>query len=159
MSNSEQFNQVLLEWVKVFTHRSMYEFARWMSESNLSRSQIGALMQLHHQGHCPVTSIGNELGITTPAASQLVDRLVNMGLLNRTEDPDDRRVKMVVLSEEGRTVIQHGFNARLGWMEDLTVVIPESKQQEIAHTLSILVEAAHKIGEESKLPVKVSGTG
>lgn len=150
MSSSQKFDQVLVEWVQVYMRRSMQAFARWMTESGLSRSQIGALMRLHYQGRCPVTGIGTELGITTPAASQLVDRLVHMGLIDRTKDPTDRRVKLVALSEDGRALIHQGLVARLGWMEELAASLPAAEQQAITHALSALVEAAHQINGDSE---------
>jgi DNA-binding MarR family transcriptional regulator len=125
-----------------------------MNECGLTRSQIGALMEIYHKGHCPVTTIGHDLGITTAAASQLVDRLVNIGLMERTEDTDDRRVKIVTLSEEGAKLLNQGLDARLGWVEELASVIPLPQQQEIIEALKTLVGAAQIITKNPELTVK-----
>lgn len=151
MPESTQFEPVLREWVHIFMRRSMQAFTHWMSENDLSRSQIGALMRLHYQGRCPVSGIGTDLGITTPAASQLVDRLVQMGLLARTADPSDRRVKMVTLSEDGQELIREGMQARMGWMEDIAAALSEADKTEITKALQKLVEAAHNNMEEIEL--------
>ena len=64
-----------------------------MEETGLSFSQINILMRLLHGGNTGVSEVGSQLGVTNAAASQAVDRLVQLGLIERTEDPDDRRAK------------------------------------------------------------------
>lgn len=151
MPNSQKFNQALTEWVHVFMRRSMQAFTRWMKEEGLSRSQISALMRIYNQGHCPVTSIGNELGITTPAASQLVDRLVQMDLLERAEDSEDRRVKVVTLTAAGRDMVQEGFMAKNEWINDLAALFSDEQQSTLTASLDTMVEAANQLGEDSEL--------
>ena len=148
MSTTMGFNETLQEWVDVFMHRSMQEFTRWMNDCGLSKSQIGALMRLYYQGTCPVSGIGDDLGITPAAASQLVDRLVHMRLLDRTEDPGDRRIKQVSLSVSGRSLVQQGVDARLGWMADLTTRINLVEQAEVESALGILINAVQQLDEE-----------
>ncbi|MBW8012278.1 MAG: MarR family transcriptional regulator [Chloroflexi bacterium] len=157
MPNSKIFNQALTEWVHVFMRRSMQAFTRWMNEVGLSRTQIGALMRIYNQGHCPVTSIGNELGITTPAASQLVDRLVQMDLLERSEDLEDRRVKVVTLTEAGKELIQEGFMAKNEWINDLTATFSDDEQLALAASLNTMVEAANQLGEDPELIPELFG--
>jgi DNA-binding MarR family transcriptional regulator len=148
MSTSLQFTDVLREWVKVSMHRSMQGFARWMNSCGLSKSQIGALMRLHYHGACPVSGIGDDLGITNAAASQLVDRLVQMGLIIRTEDLVDRRVKRVSLTEAGRDLLQQGLRARLEWMKDLETALTVEEKSAIEDVLHILIHAANQAEEE-----------
>lgn len=145
-----QFEQALFDWARVFMRRSMQESTRWMTSNGLSRSQTGALMHLHFQGKCPVTHIGEHLDVSTPAASQLVDRLVHSGLVERVDDPDDARVKQVVLSEAGKALLDEGFQARLGWIQELGDLLPHQEQAHIAKALIALVEAAAKTGTQPK---------
>lgn len=149
MSNSSQFKQVLTQWVQIFMHRSMQGFTQWMTESGLSRTQIGALMCLHHQGQTAVSGIGSNLGISTPAASQLVDRLVHMQLITRSDHPNDRRVKIIALTDQGISLLHEALQARLDWMEEIASILPKSEQTEVTNALQILVTAASKINKES----------
>ncbi len=144
MDHPNRFNDVLLEWVDISKRRSMREFSGWMNDCGLSRSQIGALMLLYYHGDCPVSSLGDDLNITTAAASQLVDRLVQMKLLERGEHPGDRRVRRVSLSQAGRDLIQEGVEARLGWMRELVNDMTAQEQAEIVHALETLIRAARQ---------------
>ena len=80
MPTTEQFTRAFHEWSEVFMRRSMRDFKRFMDDSGLSPSQINALMRLHYRGKCGVSDIGEHLGVTNAAASQMVDRMVQLGL-------------------------------------------------------------------------------
>ena len=76
MSSSDPFVQTLHRWIEVFMRRSMRNFIRFAKDSNLSMSQLGALFHLHHAGSTGVTDLGEHLGVSSAAASQMLERLV-----------------------------------------------------------------------------------
>lgn len=137
--------QVLHDWSEVFMQRSFRDFKRFMDDADLSPSQMSALMQLHHCGACDVSDIANRLGFTKPAASQMVERLVQQDLLKRTEDRDDRRVRQVTLTPKGQLLIASGIEARRRWMEQLTEALTPEEQRNIASALILLTAAARKL--------------
>ena len=53
-----------------------------------------------------VKSIARDLNVSPAAASQAVDRLVSLGLLDRTPDPHDRRAVRLDLSQKGEALIR-----------------------------------------------------
>src|SRR5215471_15777162 len=60
-------------------------------EVELSVAQLKALFTLVDGGPMPIGGVAARLSIGLPAASSLVDRLVDQGLAKRREDPLDRR--------------------------------------------------------------------
>jgi DNA-binding MarR family transcriptional regulator len=147
MSPTKELTEVIHEWSEVFMHRSMRDFKRFMDETDLSFSQMSVLMRLFHGSNCGVSEIGEQLGITNAAASQTVDRMVQLGLIERTEDPDDRRAKRLALTQKGRTLIEKGIEARSQWIEGLTDALTSEQQNMIISALILLTEAAHKTQE------------
>jgi DNA-binding MarR family transcriptional regulator len=148
MNVSGEFIQTLHTWLEVSMRRSMHAFARWMNDCGLTRSQIGALMRLYYHGDCPISEIGDDLGISTAAASQLVDRLVQMDLLERVEDPHDRRVKKVYLSDAGIALISHGVEARTEWVDDLAKIVNQADQALVVSGLQSLILATGQMEKE-----------
>lgn len=69
--------------------------------ARLTHTEMAVLEAL---GEHPVgpTEIADRLGVTTAAASGIVDRLVGHGHAERTRHPDDRRRTVVQLTESGR---------------------------------------------------------
>ena len=157
MSASKQFSQVLHDWADVFLHRSMRDFARFMKDAGLSMPQTNTLMRLYYQGPCGISDIGSQLGVTNAAASQMVERLVQQGLLERAEHPDDRRAKQLTLTRKGQEFIQNGITARRSWMEELATALTRQQQADIVTALTCLTEAARKLAppvdKEHKHPI------
>jgi DNA-binding MarR family transcriptional regulator len=151
MPSTEQFTRALHDWAEVFMHRSMRDFKRFMDESGLSPSQINALMRLHYGGKCGVSHIGEHLGVTNAAASQMVDRMVQLGLFTRSEDSADRRVRKVALTPEGRALVEAGVEARRRWLEELTTTLTPEEQEAIVAALIILTSAARQLDQNERI--------
>ena len=145
MSTSKQFSTALREWAEVFLSRSMREWTRFVKASEISMPQFSALMRLYYRGGCGISDISAHLDVTVPAASQTVDRLVHQGLIERTEDPNDRRAKQVTISPKGRALVEKGIEARNQWMEDLPAALPREQQAAVIAALTALTEAARKL--------------
>lgn len=147
MSPTKAIAEVIREWSEVFMHRSGCDFRRFMEETDLSFSQISVLMRLYHGGNSGISEIGSQLGVTKAAASQAVDRLVQLGLIERTEDPVDRRAKRLALTQRGRRLIEKGIEARSKWIEGLTDALTREQQDMIVAALTLLTEGARKTKE------------
>jgi DNA-binding MarR family transcriptional regulator len=140
-------SEVIREWSEVFMQRSMRDFRKFMDETGLSFSQINILMRLVHGRNIGVSEIGEQLGVTNAAASQAVDRLVQLGLIERTEDPQDRRAKRLTLTQKGRTLIEQGIEVRSKWVETLTDALTPEEQSMIISALTLLTAASRATKE------------
>jgi len=83
-----------------------------MHESGLTMPQVVALHILRHAGASPISRLGELLHLSTSATSHLVDRLVERNLVERSEDPADRRQKRVVLAAEGSALLDRLNDSR-----------------------------------------------
>jgi DNA-binding MarR family transcriptional regulator len=148
MTSEITLSQVLRNWVEIFMHRSFRDFKRFMDGTGLSPSQVGTMMRLYHCGETGISEIAENLGITVAAASQLVDRLVQQGYLERSEASKDRRFKQVTLTSAGRELVRSGIEARLKWMEQLTEKFSPEDQRTLSEALLLLTEAARRLEPE-----------
>ena len=64
----------------------------------LGRRHVGLLAQIGTEGGRSVGELARELGLSLPAASKLTRDLEDHGLVERREDPEDRRRTVVALS-------------------------------------------------------------
>jgi DNA-binding MarR family transcriptional regulator len=145
MQSVDPFVNTLGKWIEVFMRRSMHNFICYSKEKGLSMSQVGALFRIFRGGSSSVSDIGDNLGVTNAAASQMLERLVQQGLILRTEDPDDRRVKQVVLTDKGRQILHESIAARQGWLENLAQTLSEGEREQIIAALDILIEKANQL--------------
>ncbi|MFZ2359586.1 MAG: MarR family transcriptional regulator [Anaerolineae bacterium] len=151
MTGSLQFNQVLRQWTEVFMGRSMRDFGAYMRNHGLSMPQVLLLYRLYYQGQCGVSDIADHLAVTNAAASQTIERLVQQGLLDRSEDPNDRRAKQIALSPAGRALMQESIEARVRWMAELTTVLSPEEQDTIVAALDALTSAAIRLDPHSQV--------
>jgi len=138
-----QTKTALRRWLEVTMTRSMHDWIRYVKASGFSMPQFRLLMQLYYQGTaCGISQISDDMAITNPAASQLVDKMVQSGLLERAEDPNDRRAKLVTLSEKGREFVQNGIEQRYLWVNDLAEMLDDAESQAVTRALTILTDKA-----------------
>lgn len=145
MTISEEFSQVLHDWSETFMHRSMHDFIQLRKESGLSMPQIRAIFHLHHGSKCGVSDVGELLGVTNAAASQMIDRLVLKGYIERSEDPVDRRAKRLRLTKKGHSLVSESIDIRQRWMEKLTDALTIEEQKSIITALTILTVTAQEL--------------
>lgn len=140
--------QVLAQFQKVIgmiMHLSMQNFMLFSRSQGISMSQMGALRHIHHRASCNISEISEEMGISNAASSQLLERLVQMGLVTRSEDPQDRRHKQLELTDKGRQMLHDGFLSRQAWLVELTGSLSAQEEAKILETLEILAEKIGRI--------------
>src|SRR5438445_385086 len=96
----------------------MYDMQRttmqdWQS-LNMSMAQIKVLMILSFKGSAGISKLAEVLCISHPTASQLVDRLVQAGYVERVESTTDRRITLARLTEGGEQLAQRLWQGRMG---------------------------------------------
>ena len=69
----------------------------------------------------------------------MLDRLVQQDLITRTENPQDRREKQLVLTPQGRQVLLESARSRQAWLERLAATLTPEEQQKVAQALDILM--------------------
>lgn len=149
MTESLQFSNSLRQWMDVFMHRSMRSWHLFVKSTGLTMPQFSILMQLHYKGSCGMSEISEHFDISNAAASQLAEKLVQGGYIERDEDPNDRRAKQIQLTSKGRKLIEMGVNERYRWMDDLTSKLSAEEKLQVAESFKVLTEAAAQLEEKA----------
>lgn len=145
MTSSSELTETIRQLMDVITTRSMRERSHFVKASGLSMPQFGILMHLYYSTNCGISHLGEYMDISAPAASQIVDRLVQHGLVERTEDPNDRRAKQLTLTPKGRELIETGIVERTRWVDELAASLSTETYDAVASTLAMLTEAVRKL--------------
>jgi DNA-binding MarR family transcriptional regulator len=148
MSKSVQFSQAIRSWMDVFMQRSMRGWGLFAKSTGLSMPQFSVMMQLHYKGACGMSQVSERFEITAAAASQLVDKLVQSGLVKRDEDPHDRRAKVLNITDKGRELIQRGIEERYRWVDQLEGKLTMGERAQVSEALNIMTRAAQELEAE-----------
>jgi DNA-binding MarR family transcriptional regulator len=73
--------------------------------SGLSMTAAATLASLERLGPQRLTLLAAREGVTQPAMTQLISRLEESGLVRREASPEDGRVVLVVITDEGRATL------------------------------------------------------
>jgi MarR family 2-MHQ and catechol resistance regulon transcriptional repressor len=90
--------------VKAFRAAAKYLYAE-LEETGIDDTDFRILEVLLNKGPLPVNTIGPKVNLSPGSISTAVDRLVERGLVNRVESPEDRRVHLVSLTAKGKELI------------------------------------------------------
>ena len=115
----------------------------------LCLSDFGVLEALLHKGPMPVNTIGSLIRLTSGSITAAVDRLERKGLVERRNDPGDRRARVVYLTAPGQELISKSFADHEAAMERATAGLSASERAEAIELLKKLGLAAQaKLGSQ-----------
>jgi DNA-binding MarR family transcriptional regulator len=147
MTKTLPISQSLRSWMDIVMHRSMRGWMTFAKSTGLSMPQFSILMQLHHKGPCGMSEISERFDITAAAASQLTEKLVQGGYIERAEDPNDRRAKSIQLTSKRRELVEAGMTERNRWMDELVSKLSAEDKPKVVEALIVLTEAAKQLEE------------
>jgi len=145
MSKKDRFVTIFHEWIEFFMHHSMRGHMHYARKKGLSRSMLGTLFLLNHREKVGVTDLSDHLGVSSAAASQMLERLVEEGLIQRTEDPNDRRMKNITLTEKGCAVLEESIDARMLWIEELAEKFSAEEEEQIASAMRLMIDKTREM--------------
>jgi DNA-binding MarR family transcriptional regulator len=122
-----------------------------MNEAGLSMAQMVGLHLLEKLGPLSVSSVAACLRLSPPATSHLVDRLVVAGLVERTEDPADRRHKRVVIAPRGRELIQRTRDQRTREFTRILSRLSGEVQSQFGRVLARVVEELQTLPDRDEV--------
>jgi len=147
---SESDSKFLSEFqvlIGIIMHRSMSNLMQFARSQGISMTQMGALRHIHYKGTCNISDISEEMGISIPAASQLLDHLVKLELISRQENPQDRRNKQLVITDKGRLFLNETMPTRQPWLVELAVSLTPEEQAQIVAAFSLLTSRISTIND------------
>ncbi|HET55762.1 MAG TPA: MarR family transcriptional regulator [Ignavibacteria bacterium] len=114
------------------------EQMKQMAQEKLTAPQFNVLEVLARRGPIPLKRISEELMVTGANITCVVDNLEKEDLVLRVHSKEDRRVINAELTEKGRTKINAILPEYARQMAELTSVLSESEQRQLASLLEKL---------------------
>ena len=72
---------------------------------DLTLQQLRAFAFVFAHGQTPISKLAEALSIRPNVASGIIQRLVDRGLIERHEDPDDRRIRLLTVTDRGLALV------------------------------------------------------
>jgi DNA-binding MarR family transcriptional regulator len=119
------------------------EHLRKLEESGLSLTQVKTLLMLAGpEGEEPYAGrdIAERLQISLASVSRAVDGLVRGRLVKRVEDPDDRRVRRLTITDKGRRLAGEIVAARLADLEAFAGILTAAQRRKLDAALEAVLD-------------------
>ena len=105
-------------------------------EDVVSVPQLRVLMILATRGPLHLTALAQDMGVHPSNATRACDRLVTAGLLDRRDNPADRRHLLLDLTPAGYALIDGVIDRRRAAIEQILNRMPAGHRRQLGQTLS-----------------------
>ena len=148
----QQLSERLVELMERMSfHMRPRSLGGWQ-DLELTMPQARTMFLLNRQGPTRMGVLSEHLGRGLPSVTGMVDRLVNKGLVERVEDPSDRRVVACRLTDEGKRAVERFWQVsrerRLALADALTL----DELEAVVPALDIFIRAAARRETERPAP-------
>jgi MarR family 2-MHQ and catechol resistance regulon transcriptional repressor len=126
----------------------------WHTDRNeLTPTEFGILEALYHKGPLLLGEVQKKILKSSGGVTYTVDRLVEKGLVERQDCPNDRRAKYAVLTSKGETLIKRVFPDQAARIEAMMGQLSAREQGEaIALLRKLGLGIAAKDAQAENLP-------
>jgi DNA-binding MarR family transcriptional regulator len=143
MTAEERLERAVTAFVRAARLLDVPRLQVW-DERGITLPQLRILFRIRQEPGIGVRDLAQALGVSASNVTQQVDKLVNRGLVSRTERPDDRRHVALRLTSEGEHVAGEVSQAARAYVRRLLAGLSPREQDDLARLLERLVELARR---------------
>lgn len=104
-------------------------------EDLVDLTQFRALVIIGSRGSVSLGELADAARMHLSTASRMCDRLVAQGLIDRADDPDNRRQLILTLTDAGRRVVKDVMDQRRAAVQPMLAAMPKTRRAELVALL------------------------
>lgn len=132
-----QFHQQIVELIKKYQFRDRNQICCF----GISVSQCYILETLHTHGPLTMKELAKKMYLKTSTITRVVEQLVKKGYVKREEGANDRRVRLVNLTKQGKAVYKKAWDSVFESEKIILETIPAEHKKVLINFLVKLNEA------------------
>jgi DNA-binding MarR family transcriptional regulator len=141
--------QAVLDRYEALMHRLIEDHAPDFTEVGITMAQAKVLYVAMAAGELRMSDLAARLGIGASSASGLVDRLVELGLLVRRADADDRRQVVVTTTPEAVVLMERFRELNQRQLRDLLTHLDSHELDVVDRSIGVLGDAIDRITSDT----------
>jgi DNA-binding MarR family transcriptional regulator len=135
--SNEQLAAELARFIGQVMKGDQSELISLIAELDLTMAQMRGLFMLEAADRrLALTELAPSMGLSIAAAGRAVDGLVRHGFVARSEDPLDRRVKRLSLTDEGSATLARVTEARLVGLRRFAASLGDPEREGLSAALA-----------------------
>ena len=113
--------------------------------------QYAALQTVANSAGIDQRTLAQTIGFDTSTIGGVIDRLEARGLLLRNASPDDRRVRLLTLTDEGHALLEAIVPAMLRAQDRILAPLPRRERAEFMRMLRVLVTSNNELSRAPRV--------
>ncbi len=146
--DTQLFERALLAYAHVIRVIDPIRFQLW-ADRGLTMPQARVLFTLIEHGERTAGELAEEVSVSPPTITGITDRLVKQGLVERREDPRDRRIVVLCLTDEGRQLTLEIAEKSRVYLGEVFETLSDERLAEICSALEDLAAANAKVRDRA----------
>lgn len=130
--------------------RKLFTLEQDHPATELPLSQLRVCMILQHGPRC-LSALGDELGISVSAVTQLTDRLERAGFVERTAGEEDRRMKRVAMTAQGNALMTARRETRVQRAQNALAGMTSGERAVVLNALELLLNSSLATAPHNKI--------
>jgi DNA-binding MarR family transcriptional regulator len=118
-------------------------------EDEVTLPQLRVLVMVASRDELNLGSVAAGLGVHPSNATRAVDRLVKAGLLDRRDDPTDRRNLVLELTSAGRALVERVMNDRRAAIAHILDRMPAGRRRSLVPVLRSFAAAGGEVPDDA----------
>ena len=115
---------------------------------DLTYNQYKTLLTVAEHGTCSLGDLAGELEVAMSSASQMIDRRVARGLIERNQDANNRRQVNIRLTQEGEKLLADWQKSVLERYEQVLAQLPMDDRTQLATSLENINRILGSLSED-----------
>ena len=144
MTTQNDMLEIMENWAKLYFFQSLTDFFNYLKNTDLSLLQAYALAYVFFRGPLKMSDLCEHMLVSPAAASQLIDRLEKLEMVERISEPGDRRVRKIVVLDKGKNFVQENFRFSQRWISEIPADITPEQAAQVTEVLSMFLRSLNK---------------
>jgi DNA-binding MarR family transcriptional regulator len=147
MEKTELIREVLALGDQVDRETGKFNADPWI-ELKMTIAQLKSLFFISAKGKTNFKKLADALEVTPPNITGIIDRLVEQGLVSRTENSEDRRIMLLQMTEKGQELVNHLHENKFQKMRNVMINMSEDELKAMMTGLKGILKAAEALPEK-----------
>lgn len=138
----QENNESVGKWISIIHRYGQIYVTRTLDKYEIGAGQISFLMTLYHHDGISQDQLANLLNIDKTTTARALQRLEEIGMLKRISKSEDKRVKLVFLTDKARSLEGEIKSTMQGWTEIVTKDFSAEDKEQLFSLLQLVASNA-----------------
>lgn len=143
-SNSKNISSDLFNLL-IYLHSKLFNPSGLAKSCSMPPSHMKVMFHLRHKGASSVSEIAKRLLISKPNMTPIIDKLLSDGYVHRYNNPDDRRIIMVELTNKGEDFLKDQAQHIKNKLADIIAPLSDEDLQKLDESVKNMLTIISKL--------------